>query len=46
LIEITYKVSRGLIMCAIAMVLFDTPLHVDALRDESKLPWHKYLKGQ
>ena len=28
------------------MVLFDTPLHVDAVTDESKLPWHKYLKGQ
>ena len=26
--------------------LFDTPLHIDAVTDESKLPWHKYLKGQ
>jgi hypothetical protein len=25
------------------MVLLDTPLHVDAVTDESKLPWHKYL---
>jgi len=28
------------------MVLLDTPLHVDAVTDESKLPWQKYLKGQ
>jgi hypothetical protein len=28
------------------MVLLDTPLHVDALSDENKQPWHKYLKGQ
>jgi hypothetical protein len=28
------------------MVSLDTPLHVDAVTDESKLPWHKYLKGQ
>jgi hypothetical protein len=28
------------------MVLLDTPLHVDAVTDGSKLPWHKYLKGQ
>jgi len=28
------------------MVFLDTPLHVDAVRDSSKLPWHKYLKGQ
>jgi hypothetical protein len=28
------------------MVLPDTPLHVDAVTDERKLPWHKYLKGQ
>jgi len=28
------------------MVLLNTPLHVDAVTDESKLPWHKYLKGQ
>jgi len=28
------------------MVLLDTPLLVDAVTDESKLPWHKYLKGQ
>jgi len=28
------------------MVLFDTPLHVDALTDESKLLWHKHLKRQ
>jgi len=28
------------------MVLLDTPLHVDAVIDESKLPWHKYVKGQ
>ena len=28
------------------MVLLDTPLHVEAVRDESKLPWHKYLKGE
>jgi hypothetical protein len=28
------------------MVLLDTPLHVDAVTDESKLPWHKYLKGK
>jgi len=27
-------------------VLLDTPLHVDTVTDESKLPWHKYLKGQ
>jgi len=30
----------------IHMVLLDTPLHVDAVTDSSKLPWHKYLKGQ
>jgi hypothetical protein len=28
------------------MVFLDTPSHVDAVRDTSKLPWHKYLKGQ
>jgi len=28
------------------MVLLDTQLHVDAVTDDSKLPWHKYLKGQ
>jgi len=27
------------------VVLLDTPLHVHAVTDESKLPWHKYLKG-
>jgi hypothetical protein len=27
------------------MVLLDTPLYVDAVTDEGKLPWHKYLKG-
>jgi len=25
-------------------VFLDTPLHVDAVTDWSKLPWHKYLK--
>jgi len=24
----------------------ETPLHVNIARDVSKLPWHKYLKGQ
>jgi len=28
------------------MVLLDTPLHVDAVTDKSKLLRHKYLKGQ
>jgi len=28
------------------MVLLDTPLHVDPVTDENKLPWYKYLKGQ
>jgi len=28
------------------MVFLDTPHHVDAVTDERKLPWHKYLKGQ
>jgi hypothetical protein len=28
------------------MVFLGTPLHVDAVTDESKLPWHKYLKGE
>jgi len=28
------------------MVFLDTPLHVDAVTDSSKLPWHKYLKEQ
>jgi hypothetical protein len=28
------------------MVFLDTPLYVDAVTDVSKLPWHKYLKGQ
>jgi hypothetical protein len=28
------------------MVLIDTPLHIDAVTDESKLPWHKYLKAK
>jgi hypothetical protein len=28
------------------MVFLDTPLHVHAVTDASKLPWHKYLKGQ
>jgi len=26
--------------------VIDTPLHVDAVTVESKLPWRKYLKGQ
>ena len=28
------------------MILLDTTLHVDAVTNESKLPWHKYLKGK
>jgi len=28
------------------MILLDIPIHVDAVTDEGKLPWHKYLKGQ
>jgi hypothetical protein len=28
------------------VVLLDTPLHVDAMTDVSKLPWQKYLEGQ
>ena len=28
------------------MVFLDTTLHVDAVTDESKLPCHKYLKGE
>jgi hypothetical protein len=28
------------------MVFLDTPLHFDAVIDESTLPWHKYLKRQ
>ena len=28
------------------MVLLDTSLHVDAVTDDSKLPWLKYLKEQ
>jgi hypothetical protein len=28
------------------MVLFDTPLHVDAVTDESKLSSHKHPMGQ
>ena len=28
------------------MVLLNTPLHVEAVTNESKLPWHKYLKGK
>jgi hypothetical protein len=28
------------------VVLLDTPLHVDAVTDKSKLSSHKYLKGQ
>jgi len=28
------------------MVFLETPLHVNTARDMSKLPWHKYLKGQ
>jgi len=28
------------------MVFLDTPLHVDAVTDASKLLWPKYLKGQ
>jgi len=27
-------------------VLLHTTLYVDAVTNESKLPWHKYLKGQ
>jgi hypothetical protein len=27
-------------------VLLETPLHVNTVRDVSKLPWHKYLKVQ
>jgi hypothetical protein len=27
-------------------VFLETPLHVNTARDVSKLPWHKYLKGQ
>ena len=26
------------------MVFLDSPLHVDAVTDTCKLPWHKYLK--
>jgi hypothetical protein len=26
------------------MVFLDTSLHVDAVTDVSKLPWHKYLR--
>jgi len=25
------------------VVLLHTPLHADAVTDDSKLPWHKYL---
>jgi hypothetical protein len=28
------------------MVLPNTPLDVDHVTDERKLPWHKYLKSQ
>jgi hypothetical protein len=28
------------------MVFLETTLHVDAVTNSSKLPWHKYLKGQ
>jgi len=28
------------------VVLLDIPLHVYAVTDESKVSWHKYLKGQ
>ena len=28
------------------MVLVYTPLQVEAVTDENKQPWHKYLKGQ
>jgi len=28
------------------MVFLDTPLHVDVVTDMSKLPLHKYLKGE
>jgi len=28
------------------MVLLNTPLYVDTVTDESKLSWHKYMKGQ
>jgi hypothetical protein len=28
------------------VVFLDTTLRVDAVTDESKLPWRKYLKGQ
>jgi hypothetical protein len=28
------------------MVFLDNPLHVDAVTEENKLPWHKYLKRQ
>ena len=28
------------------MVLLDTTVHDDTVKDKSKLPWHKYLKGQ
>jgi hypothetical protein len=28
------------------VVFFETPLHVNTVRDMSKLPWYKYLKGQ
>ena len=27
-------------------VFLETPHHVNTARDVSKLPWHKYLKGQ
>jgi len=27
-------------------VYLETPLHVNTVRDVSKLSWHKYLKGQ
>jgi len=28
------------------MVFLDTPFHIDAVTDASKLAWHKNLKGQ
>jgi len=28
------------------MVFLDTPVHANVVTDESKLPWHNYLKRQ
>jgi hypothetical protein len=41
-----YAIQKGNHSHTVLLDLLDTPFHVGAVMDDSKLPWHKYLKGQ